>query len=105
MILKLIALVYVSLANQNREIVIDASEDGLQFWADAPLEHEHACSRCDLRSNPLAKSYGWTNRRGQLTCDSIAYRRLSGRTSVSGSSRALACCRLDWMLRASRPQQ
>lgn len=46
-------LVYVSLANQNRGIVIDASEDGLQFWADAPVEHEQGMLPMRFTFNPL----------------------------------------------------
>ena len=32
--------VYVSFANQNHGIVVDACEDGLQFRADAPVQHD-----------------------------------------------------------------
>jgi TPR repeat protein len=47
--------VYVSLANQNRGIVIDASEDGLQFRADAPVEHEQGMLSLRFTFNPLSE--------------------------------------------------
>ena len=48
-------LVYVNLANQTRGIVIDASEDGLQFWADAPLEHEQGILPLRFTFKPLSE--------------------------------------------------
>jgi TPR repeat protein len=47
--------VYVSLANQNRGIVIDASEDGLQFRADAPVEHEQGMLPLRFTFNPRSE--------------------------------------------------
>jgi hypothetical protein len=45
----------VNLADQNRGIVIDASEEGLQFRADAPVEHEQGMLPLRFTFNPLSE--------------------------------------------------
>jgi PilZ domain len=45
--------VYVSLNSENRGIVIDASENGLQFWTDAPVEHDGGALPLRFKLNPL----------------------------------------------------
>lgn len=46
--------IYVSLATQNRGIVVDASEDGLQFLADSPIEQEQGALALRFALNPMS---------------------------------------------------
>jgi hypothetical protein len=47
--------VYISFPNQNRGVVIDACENGLQFRAEAPVEHEQGAVSIRFTFSPFAE--------------------------------------------------
>ncbi|MGC1686932.1 MAG: PilZ domain-containing protein [Candidatus Acidiferrales bacterium] len=47
--------VYISFPNQNRGVVIDACENGLQFRAEAPVEHDQGAVSIRFTFSPFAE--------------------------------------------------